>query len=195
MLLRGNAALSFHLRRRALSHAAEGERSIVPERDLALERARQRREKNAKEALSKFHSRVGKNEKETKTRPLLFSRGKKNQLSPSPPHPLSLSFLFHESPTTDPSSAMSMLKNPGLVGKPGMVCISPTSATKNPAPALGRSSLIGMTKPDGAPLALGSAENEYWVLAMQIGSLPKPCLSNFSAWAFASGESSTPLAP
>ena len=102
---------------------------------------------------------------------------------------------LYESPTTDPSSAMSMLKNPGLVGKPGIVCISPTSATRNPAPALGLSSLIGIIKPEGAPLALGSAENEYWVLAMQIGSRPKPCFSNFSAWALASADSSTPLAP
>ena len=46
----------------------------------------------------------------------------------------------------------------------------------------------------GAP-ALGFAEKEYCVFAMQMGKFPNPCFVNFSAWAFASAESSTPLAP
>jgi len=46
----------------------------------------------------------------------------------------------------------------------------------NPAPMLALTSLIGRTKPVGAPFMEGTCENEYWVFAMQIGRLEKPCL-------------------
>ena len=37
-------------------------------------------------------------------------------------------------------------------------------------------------KPVGAPLEFGSVENEYCVLAMQTGSLPKPISSQVLSW-------------
>ena len=46
----------------------------------------------------------------------------------------------------------------------------------NPAPMLALTSLIGRTKPVGAPFMDGTWENEYWVFAMQMGRLENPCL-------------------
>lgn len=45
-----------------------------------------------------------------------------------------------------------------------------------PAPMLALTSLIGSTKPDGAPFMDGTCEKEYCVFAMHIGRLEKPCL-------------------
>ena len=53
-----------------------------------------------------------------------------------------------------------------------MVEISPIRTTTKPAPARRRTSRIGILKPVGAPSFVGSAENEYWVFATQIGRLP-----------------------
>jgi hypothetical protein len=69
---------------------------------------------------------------------------------------------------------MRMVSAAGTRGRPGMVMISPVIATTNSAPAESRSSRTGTVWPVGAPRLFGSVENEYWVLAMQIGSLPKP---------------------
>ena len=60
----------------------------------------------------------------------------------------------------------------GRDGRPGIVMISPQITTTNPAPADRRTSRIGTECPVGAPRRLGSVENEYWVLAMQIGRSP-----------------------
>jgi hypothetical protein len=73
--------------------------------------------------------------------------------------------------------ATSMELADGTLGRPGMVMISPQIATMNSAPAESRTSRTGMLKPVGAPLASGLVENEYCVLAMQTGSLPKPISS------------------
>ena len=53
-----------------------------------------------------------------------------------------------------------------------MVMISPQIATTNSAPADSRTSRTLMVWSAGAPLASGLVENEYWVLATQIGNLP-----------------------
>jgi hypothetical protein len=78
---------------------------------------------------------------------------------------------------------------PGLVPRPGMVCISPRRGYRKPAPAESLTERIGTTNPEtkkekelkknegqaslrqdrpvGAFFSLGSCENEYCVLAMQ----------------------------
>ncbi len=65
---------------------------------------------------------------------------------------------------------------PGLVGRPGIIIMSPTRGYKKPAPTDARTSLMGSTKPEGAPFADASALNEYWVFAIQIGKPSKPIL-------------------
>ena len=47
-----------------------------------------------------------------------------------------------------------------LVDSPGMVDMVPTRGYKNPAPTDALTSLMGMTKPVGAPFLLGSEERE-----------------------------------
>src|SRR5215218_4466598 len=85
---------------------------------------------------------------------------------------------FQNNPTIFPSAPTSIESADGTLGKPGIVMISPQIATMNSAPAESRTSRTGMLKPVGAPLASGLVENEYWVLAMQTGSLPKPISSH-----------------
>lgn len=46
----------------------------------------------------------------------------------------------------------------------------------NPAPMLARTSLMGRTNPLGAPFWSGMWDRDRWVLAMQMGSQPKPCV-------------------
>ena len=59
-----------------------------------------------------------------------------------------------------------------------MVMISPVSATRKPAPAETFRLRTVTVKPSGAPSFVGSSEKMYCVLAMQMGSLPKPsCVS------------------
>ena len=60
-----------------------------------------------------------------------------------------------------------MRSDDGVLGRPGMVMISPQMATTKPAPAESLTSRTGTTWPVGAPRRLGSVENEYCVLAMQ----------------------------
>lgn len=43
-----------------------------------------------------------------------------------------------------------------------------------PAPMLARTSLMGRTKPVGAPFLSGMWDRDRWVLAMQMGSELKP---------------------
>ena len=57
----------------------------------------------------------------------------------------------------------------GTFGRPGMVMISPQTTTMNSAPADRRTSRTFSTWPVGAPLAFGSVEKLYCVLAMQTG--------------------------
>jgi hypothetical protein len=55
-----------------------------------------------------------------------------------------------------------------------------------PAPMLALTSLIGKENPVGAPFSAALCENEYWVLAIQMGRPENPCLLYisicFSAW-------------
>ena len=71
-----------------------------------------------------------------------------------------------------------MLLAAGTFGSPGIVMMSPHTTTMNSAPAERRNSRIGIVKAEGAPLAFGSVEKLYCVLAMQTGKLPKPSFSS-----------------
>ncbi len=64
----------------------------------------------------------------------------------------------------------------GCFGKPGIVRISPVSGTRKPAPAAMRTSRTVMSKSRGRPTRFSSSDSERWVLAMQIGTSPKPSL-------------------
>ena len=75
-------------------------------------------------------------------------------------------------PTIWPSASRSMASAAGTLGSPGMVMISPVRQTMKPAPAETLTSRISTSKPVGRPRRVGSVENEYWVLAMQIGNFP-----------------------
>src|SRR5258706_15125199 len=77
--------------------------------------------------------------------------------------------LFQNNPTMRPSSSTSIASDEGVAGRPGMVRISPQIITTNSAPAANRTSRTLSTWPLGAPRSSGSVENEYCVLAMQIG--------------------------
>ena len=94
-----------------------------------------------------------------------------------------------------PSSVTSILTAAGTFGSPGMVIISPESATTNPAPALTLTLRMVSVKPSGAPSFCGSSEKDYCVLAMQTGILPQPssvsCLRVF----IAAGVKETSFAP
>jgi len=83
----------------------------------------------------------------------------------------------------------------GRVGRPGRVVIDPTSGYKNPAPTEARTSRMGRTNPVGAPLMEGSAVKEYWVFAMQMGRLLKPCRLYLSMAVLAASKSSMSAAP
>ena len=58
----------------------------------------------------------------------------------------------------------------GVRGRPGIVMISPHTATTKPAPADSRTSRTGRVKPVGAPITVGSAVKLNWVLAMHTGT-------------------------
>lgn len=62
----------------------------------------------------------------------------------------------------------------GRVGSPGILLISPTIGTINPAPADKNISFITNLKPVGAPFIAGSPVNELDVLAMHNGNFPYP---------------------
>ena len=68
-----------------------------------------------------------------------------------------------------------------------MVMMSPVRATMKPAPAETFRFRTVTVKPLGAPSRLASSEKLYWVLAMQMGRLPKPrsvsCFTCFLALA------------
>ena len=76
------------------------------------------------------------------------------------------------SPVILPFSSTSMLSAAGTFGRPGMVMISPVSATTKPAPADTFTLRTVTVKPSGRPSLDASSEREYWVLAMQTGRPP-----------------------
>src|SRR6266851_7577585 len=84
------------------------------------------------------------------------------------------------SPVMRPSSVRSMLLAAGTRGRPGIVMISPHTATMNSAPADRRISRTARTWSSGAPLALGSVVKLYWVLAMHTGKWPNPAFCSSS---------------
>src|SRR4030095_10467185 len=77
-----------------------------------------------------------------------------------------------------------MLLAAGTLGRPGMVMMSPQTATTNSAPADRRTSRTVTTWSVGAPLESGWVEKLYCVLAMQTGTLPKPMASNEASWSW-----------
>src|SRR5437660_7527869 len=98
-------------------------------------------------------------------------------------------------PSIVPSEWRRMLSAAGVLPSPGMVMISPASATTNPAPAEGRMSRTCSVKPVGAPSLVASSEKEYCVFAMQPGVSPKPSLGSSSSARSAGAAKATLAAP
>ena len=71
-----------------------------------------------------------------------------------------------------PSGVTSIFSAAGTLGSPGIVMMSPVSATMKPAPADTRRLRTVMRKPSGAPSLDWSSVKEYWVFAMQMGRSP-----------------------
>src|SRR5437764_2033272 len=90
----------------------------------------------------------------------------------APPLLTSHQKVAQNSPTILPSALTSILSAAGTLGRPGMVMISPQTATTNSAPAANRTSRTLTTWSVGAPLRSPLVEKLYWVLAMQTGALP-----------------------
>ena len=86
------------------------------------------------------------------------------------------------SPIISPWALIPIFSAAGTFGKPGMVIISPQTATTKPAPADNRTSRIGTICPVGAPSAAGSVEKLYCVFAMQTGRWPYPAFSQSASW-------------
>ena len=71
-----------------------------------------------------------------------------------------------------PSSSTSIFSAAGTLGSPGIVMMSPVSATTNPAPADTRSARTVISKSVGAPSNVGLSEKLYCVFATHTGSPP-----------------------
>src|SRR3989449_863487 len=100
-----------------------------------------------------------------------------------------------KSPSIVPSGCTRIFSAAGVFDSPGMVMMSPASATTNPAPAEGRMSRTWSVNPLGAPSFAGSSEKEYCVFAMQTGVSPRPMAGNCSSARSAGGVNATPPAP
>ena len=92
------------------------------------------------------------------------------------------------SPLIVPLGETSIFSAEGTFGSPGIVIMSPVSATVKPAPAETLTLRTVTLNPSGAPSFAGSSEKEYWVFAMQTGSLPKPRDSSSAICFSACGE-------
>src|ERR1041385_5356255 len=90
--------------------------------------------------------------------------------------------LHQKSPSIRPSAWTRIASAAGVFDRPGIVMMSPASATTNPAPAEAYTSRMVIRNPDGRPSRVGSSLNEYCVLAMQTGVAPRPIASH---WAIA----------
>ena len=88
-----------------------------------------------------------------------------------------------------------MRSSAGCLESPGMVMMSPASATMKPAPLERVTSLTRRRKPSGAPSFLGSSDSDYCVFAMQMGRLARPSFSMRRIDVLAAGSKSTPCAP
>ena len=67
----------------------------------------------------------------------------------------------------------SMSTNPGRVGSPGTVMMSPQSRYKKPAPIAARTSRTLTVWPEGAPFFEGSVDSEYLCGNQIYGSRPE----------------------
>ena len=67
------------------------------------------------------------------------------------------------SPVIFPESSTSIFSAAGILGRPGMVIMSPVRTTTKPAPAETLTFLTVTSKPSGAPSLVGSSEKEYCV--------------------------------
>ncbi len=94
-----------------------------------------------------------------------------------------------------PSGCIRIFWAAGSLDKPGIVIMSPASATTNPAPADGRMSLTCSVNPLGAPSLVASSENDYCVFAMHTGVSPNPNFGNNSIARSAAGANATAPAP
>ena len=79
------------------------------------------------------------------------------------------------SPSITPSGLIRIASALGTLESPGIVMISPASATTKPAPAEGVTSRMVIRNPAGRPSLVGSSEKEYWFFAMQTGVLQDQC--------------------
>ena len=82
--------------------------------------------------------------------------------------------LRQNNPVIFPFSSTSIRSAAGDLGSPGIVMISPVSATTKPAPAETFRFRTVTVNPSGAPSRAGSSEKEYCVFAVQTGSLSNP---------------------
>lgn len=73
---------------------------------------------------------------------------------------------------------MSMIPADGTSGTPGIVMMSPHTATTKPAPTLGFTSRIGTSKLFGRPSSAGPVESEYCVFAIH-GKSASPTTSKY----------------
>ena len=71
--------------------------------------------------------------------------------------------LYQNSPVIFPFSSTSIFSAAGAFGSPGIVIISPVSATRNPAPALTFKFRTVTVNPLGAPSFAASSEKLYCV--------------------------------
>src|SRR5437763_8326529 len=85
-----------------------------------------------------------------------------------------------KSPSIVPSGWTRIFSAAGVFESPGMVMMSPASATTNPAPAEGRMSRTCSVQPVGAPSFVGSSLKEYCVLAIQTCVSPRPRAGSWS---------------
>ena len=93
-----------------------------------------------------------------------------------------------------PSGVTSIFSAAGTLGRPGIVMMSPVSATMKPAPAETLRLRTVMRKSRGAPSLVWSSVKEYWVFATQMGRPPKPCSSSCFSCLAAALVKSTPSA-
>ena len=92
-------------------------------------------------------------------------------------------------------SSISIPSAAGFLGRPGIVIILPVRITTKPAPLLNSMSSTCILNFSLHSRFLGSSENEYCVLAIQIGNLPNPNSVIFFIFSSDFSEYSTFSAP
>src|SRR5882724_7397118 len=102
---------------------------------------------------------------------------------------------FTQIPAISPAASTSTSTAREIFGNPGISIIFPEMTATNPAPAERVASVAFNCQPFGAPMSFGLSENEYCVLAMHTGNLPKPQSAKSCSLARAFSLSVTPSAP